>query len=146
MGLRGPKSAHLKGAEETRIGITARDIEVQNQHAKNAEETRICITAKDLEVQKQRAKMPMQRHSALQRRIMSSKSDTSKNDYRASPAREQQKHCGKKDTLHYSVGLLWETNFQVLLCLPNGPPRITMYQLNTRLVTQHQKQRAKMPK
>ena len=34
VGFGGPKSAHLKGAEETLIGISARDVEVQNQHAK----------------------------------------------------------------------------------------------------------------
>ena len=49
--------------------------------------------------------------------------------------------------------LLWQTNFEALFGLPNGPPKITsigdavaMYQLNTRRVTHHQKQRAKMPK
>ena len=41
VGFGGPKSAHQKGAEETLIGITAWDVEVQNQHAKNAEETLI---------------------------------------------------------------------------------------------------------
>ena len=38
----------------------------------------------------------MQRHSELQRGITSSKSDASKNDYRASPAREHQNTAGKK--------------------------------------------------
>jgi hypothetical protein len=40
--------------------------------------------------------MQVQRHSALQRGIASSKSDASKSDHRASPAREHQNTPGKK--------------------------------------------------